>query len=252
MKLIHIKKLDRYIDLESKFYPNHTYTDDDLDLFMKLESEYKENIPCLSFYQLIDLFDTARSRALVHTRKKIKNLKEKIKTVSTFSNTAISDLAKQSLTMDDEREARESITRIKEEKIAEINQELASLNGQIKYLKNIIKKDKLKKDISSAKSETEKRKAEEDWLAFVDRQVDGLSAQDIDMAKTIPISNFLKIRRDNKVNCIYHNERTPSMHIYKNNHFYCFSCGKYGSVIDVVMQLQGLDFKEAVNTLLNK
>lgn len=252
MKLIHIKKLDRYIDLDSKFYPNYTYTDDDLDLFIKLESDYKENIPNLSFYQLIELFDTARSRAKFHTKARIKQLLQQKKNVDEFSKKAQDEVAKKGLTMDLEREAREQVKQITEEQIAEIDRQIVIYNSQIKYLKNIIKKDKLQKQITSAKGETEKKKAEEDWLAFVDRQVDGLTAQEIDMAKTIPVSNFLKIGRDNKVGCIYHNERTPSMHIYKNNHFYCFSCSKYGSVIDVVMQLQGLDFKEAVEFLLNK
>ena len=71
----------------------------------------------------------------------------------------------------------------------------------------------------------------------------------ITRAKEYPIKNLLPNPvRNNLTNCISHSDKTPSMSI-KNNRVYCFSCGFKGSVIDVAMQLNGVDFKTAVREL---
>ncbi len=48
--------------------------------------------------------------------------------------------------------------------------------------------------------------------------------------------------------CPFHNEKTPSFHVYDNG-FHCFGCGASGDAISWVMQTQGLDFMEAVTSL---
>ncbi len=48
--------------------------------------------------------------------------------------------------------------------------------------------------------------------------------------------------------CPFHNEKTPSFHVYDNG-FHCFGCGASGDAISFVMQTQGLDFIEAVTAL---
>lgn len=48
--------------------------------------------------------------------------------------------------------------------------------------------------------------------------------------------------------CPFHNEKTPSFHVYDNG-FHCFGCGASGDAISFVMQTQGLDFMEAVTAL---
>jgi len=53
--------------------------------------------------------------------------------------------------------------------------------------------------------------------------------------------------------CPFHQEQTPSFHITPaKNLFHCFGCGAAGSVIDFVMRLDGIPFKEAVNKLLTE
>lgn len=47
-----------------------------------------------------------------------------------------------------------------------------------------------------------------------------------------------------KINCIYHKDRNPSLHIYDDN-FYCFSCGKYGDTAQFVQDYLGVNFVEA-------
>ena len=52
-------------------------------------------------------------------------------------------------------------------------------------------------------------------------------------------------------NCIYHGETKASMRIYPDGHFKCFGCGKHGDLIDIVMQLEQTDFKQACMKVAN-
>ena len=50
-----------------------------------------------------------------------------------------------------------------------------------------------------------------------------------------------------KALCPFHNERTPSLFIYpETNTYHCFGCQEHGDNIKLVMELQKVDFKEAV------
>ena len=48
-----------------------------------------------------------------------------------------------------------------------------------------------------------------------------------------------------KINCIFHDERTPSLAIYQDG-FHCFGCGEHGDVITWVMKVGDMSFDEAV------
>jgi DNA primase len=72
----------------------------------------------------------------------------------------------------------------------------------------------------------------------------------LEKAKQIPISFLLK-NKSTSIKCLFHNEGTPSMHIYSDNSFYCFGCAKYGSSVDIYMQQTGCTFIDAVNYLSN-
>jgi DNA primase len=72
---------------------------------------------------------------------------------------------------------------------------------------------------------------------------------DKEIAKTYPISSLIKFTHK-QANCIWHNEKTPSMTYYpKTNSVYCFGCGKYGDAIDVYREIHQCDFKTAVTEL---
>jgi len=50
--------------------------------------------------------------------------------------------------------------------------------------------------------------------------------------------------------CPIHNERTPSFNIWPGDQkFHCFGCGAHGDVIKLVMEVQNLDFVEAMDFL---
>lgn len=47
--------------------------------------------------------------------------------------------------------------------------------------------------------------------------------------------------------CGQNSDRNPSFTLYDDdNHFHCFACGRHGSAIDLVMLVEGVDFKAAV------
>jgi DNA primase len=48
--------------------------------------------------------------------------------------------------------------------------------------------------------------------------------------------------------CPFHNEKTPSLHIW-DDHYHCFGCGAHGDAISFVMQSEGASFMEAVERL---
>lgn len=82
-----------------------------------------------------------------------------------------------------------------------------------------------------------------------------------DRAKAYPIENLIKVGthglEKNKALCPFHQEKTPSFHVYPNNTGYCHGgCGKHYDVIDIYMEqnnLRGKDgFKQAIEELGRK
>jgi DNA primase len=54
--------------------------------------------------------------------------------------------------------------------------------------------------------------------------------------------------RDWKGCCPFHNEKSPSFHVYAS-HYHCYGCGAHGDAIGFVMQTQNASFMEAVESL---
>ena len=53
--------------------------------------------------------------------------------------------------------------------------------------------------------------------------------------------------------CPFHKEKTPSFSVFSDTQTYhCFGCQKHGSIIDYVMEKEGLDFKTAITTLAER
>lgn len=71
----------------------------------------------------------------------------------------------------------------------------------------------------------------------------------IQHAKNYPITRLLNFKQ-NKTLCIWHKEDSPSLHYYpKTNTVHCFGCSHHGDAIDVIRQLTGCSFVEALNKL---
>ena len=49
--------------------------------------------------------------------------------------------------------------------------------------------------------------------------------------------------------CPFHDEKTPSFHVYPDGHYHCFGCGAHGTTLGFLMEMDGLTFPEAVEAL---
>lgn len=60
---------------------------------------------------------------------------------------------------------------------------------------------------------------------------------------------LIRSGRNWKVCCPFHGEKTPSFHIYDDDHYHCYGCQAHGDVITYVMQSENCNFIEAVERL---
>lgn len=75
---------------------------------------------------------------------------------------------------------------------------------------------------------------------------------DVADVKDVPISAYIDFNKQGKAQCIWHNDKNPSLHYYaKDNRVHCFSCGAGGDVVDVIQKLHECTFKEALTVLSN-
>ena len=71
-------------------------------------------------------------------------------------------------------------------------------------------------------------------------------------AKTHPMENLLRFTQK-KACCPFHLEKTPSFHLYPDNHAFCHgSCNRSYDTIDVYRKLYGGTFQQAIEALINK
>jgi DNA primase len=73
---------------------------------------------------------------------------------------------------------------------------------------------------------------------------------DKERARSYPIRDLIKVNRENKALCPFHDDRTPSMHVYHDNHAFCFVCMKRADAIDIYMAINNVDFKTAIAALI--
>lgn len=103
-------------------------------------------------------------------------------------------------------------------------------------------------------------------LEFLDRIAKGKTsgrethfAENLERARNYPIEEIARqsglmssVQRNNKILCPFHEEKTPSCHLYiESRTFHCFGCGEHGDNIKLTEKIYGLDFKEAVELLAN-
>lgn len=60
----------------------------------------------------------------------------------------------------------------------------------------------------------------------------------------------VNVNRSGYAKCFRNNEKTPSLKIYeKDNTYHCFSCGEHGDVINLVMEIFGIGFHDAIQKI---
>ena len=53
--------------------------------------------------------------------------------------------------------------------------------------------------------------------------------------------------------CPFHSEKTPSFSVSPDKQIYhCFGCGKGGGVVNFIMEIENLDFRDAVSFLARR
>ena len=65
----------------------------------------------------------------------------------------------------------------------------------------------------------------------------------------IPLADLInQPLHDGKILCPFHDDHRPSCHVYAD-HFHCFVCGAHGDQIDWLREVEGLNFREALDAL---
>lgn len=74
----------------------------------------------------------------------------------------------------------------------------------------------------------------------------------IDVAERL-IGQLRKMGNSFSAKCPFHEEKTPSFHLYTaSNRYHCFGCAANGDVIDLVQKILGFTFYQAISYLINK
>jgi len=90
-------------------------------------------------------------------------------------------------------------------------------------------------------------------LSSFDKKVvsKGITPDEIARAKAFDMTSLITVNKDGKALCVWHSERTGSMHYYrKTNNVHCFGCNKSGDTIDVYRIQHGVSFNAAVKALI--
>lgn len=113
---------------------------------------------------------------------------------------------------------------------------------------------KYRMDVPSAESNL--RDLKKIWHAFEPKgaviagQTARITDADLERARAYPIHDLLKVSRAHKTLCVWHDEKTASLHVYADNHVFCYSCQRRGDSIDVYMAVNHVTFVEAVRALI--
>lgn len=107
-------------------------------------------------------------------------------------------------------------------------------------------KDKLTKAIED-KDENQMKKLVLEAKIFKGL-IEGITPEMILKAREKPLNTFVKAGKNGMALCPFHNEKTPSFDT-RRNFYFCYGCGATGDVIDLVQELKGLTFKEAITYL---
>ncbi len=90
-------------------------------------------------------------------------------------------------------------------------------------------------------------------LAMIDKDVINKVLSSIDpISIAMQYVHFKKQGKRNVALCPFHKESTPSFHMNEEGVFFCFGCNKGGNIITFIMEMEKLNFTEAVHFLADK
>lgn len=211
--LIHLPFLHLFIS------SRYIFTEEEIEYIDKLEEEWKQQ-KILSIHELLIIFPEAKQIIIRTSKQKIKQLKEQLKNIRQVQWALVDNRTKDpvnkelfQLWIDDEEQQRKDIFK------------------QIKRIIFTIQRIKNPEVIPTGK----------------------ITEADIAHAKEVPLENFLQINQAGFAHCPFHQDKTPSLKIYKKqNRWFCFSCNSGCDIIDLIMRQDNCDFLTAVKKLINK
>ena len=153
-------------------------------------------------------------------------------------------------------------------KISYISQTNTNLSSQIKKLESGFQqmedKDyegwliKMSKEFSNYNSIVKKYRSNKISIAYLQGKYDNdktiITDDMIHSAKKVKFNKLLKLEvvgSRERCLCPFHNEKTPSFYIYPDtNRGYCHGCGRSVDTIQYLVEIEKMDFNQAVLTLL--
>lgn len=198
------------------------YTEEQLDALDQMERAWRASLPILSLKELVDIYPGSEKAAQRGLKAKMKAVEEQVKGLAAYRdvwhNTVINKAS-----FRDQPDLADFLNESIDRYLAEYEKEMKQLHFLMKTL------DTTPDEVVNSS---------------------GITDEMIALAKQVPIASMIKVRRDGKALCVFHKDRNPSMHVYKDNHVHCFSCGKTGDAIAVYMAVADLSFNDAIRRML--
>lgn len=198
------------------------YTEDQLDALDQMERAWKASLPILSLKELIDIYPGSEKDARRGLASKMKEVKEQSQGLNTFREVWHSTVINEA-NFRDQPDLRDFL----EERCAAYLEEYEAEMKKLHYVMKSL--DTTPEQVATS---------------------DGVTDEMIALAKQVPITSLMKVSRAHTTPCLWHNDKNPSLHVYKDNHAFCFVCHKKVDAIDVYMQLNNLPFTEAVKRMV--
>ena len=118
--------------------------------------------------------------------------------------------------------------------------------GLLKKLEDVV--------VERRKEEEEEREARAGQMSRATAAVRGekyVTEEEIQKARSYPIASILGNKRLRA--CPFHDDQVPSLSVnHKKNLWHCFACNRSGNVIQLIMEIEDINFKTAVRRLCSK
>lgn len=223
MSLTYLPSIGKYIS------ERYLWTDDELDAMQAMEKEWRQSVRRPGFHELIEMFPQGKSLMRRHLKETIRQCE--------------SDLATA------ERERRDMEQRIADWRHDPKDNWMIEAVGEELFIKPLIegRQATIKRSRYYLSLITRKKKG--DVFDESNAVLGGVAPDMIEAARSVPIETLIEFNRSRNALCVFHTEKTPSMHLFPDNHVWCFSCAKGGDAISVMRGLHDIGFVEAVKKL---
>lgn len=81
---------------------------------------------------------------------------------------------------------------------------------------------------------------------------DDITDEEIVEARQVSIEMLVEFDRSRKTRCPFHDDKSPSAYMGRNNRLICPVCNKMWSTIDILVDRDGMTFKQAVKYLVRR